>query len=430
MPNSEQFDPDSIGKLVEEAYRRKEARQAGAPQQQPQQPELRKPAEQPGRIGRLTDEHFQGLEGLLPGQEERYRLKGKELDTALQEARAKKGSHLTPQEIAEISGRIGINLGSYLFCGISSPLNGSNTLGVFWNGDEQAPLPAKYVPLQWLETLLGAENNIDICPNHQVLSAINAKHKDKGRGKYTSHEALVIEPWRKFQSPEQANVRLKELGLAEVELLTYTERTLRKGKLVGREMQALIFPAEKYAEHEKRQALARLRGEQPREIVQQTRQPQYSTQPVAQQEAPKQLLPPSEIEELLPKGKLKEMSLTVLVDYEGEKYEFALPVLLNEFMAIDGEKGYRLEGKSGITFTDEAYISDEAARKVNYASAEAARRGVELMLIAKDRRLRTRLSPDMQKNVESALQQHSPTAKQNVIITLSNLLKEQDQKRQ
>lgn len=385
-------------------------KQEGEPQQplRPQQPTGQKPAEQPVRIGRLVAEHFQGLEGILAGEEESYRLKGQQLDTALLNAQKKKGSALTPQEIKDISDSSGIGLSSYLFCGMSPPEDTSKMFGVFWNGDERAPLPAKYVPGQWLKGLLGAENNTYFCPNHIVFISINAMYKGDNGGRYTRHEALVIEPWRKIQNPEEANVRLKELGLADVELLPYTEKTLRNGELGERGMQALVFPAEKYTEDQKRQALARLRGEQPNEIAQQP-PASYTTAPA---EAQKPQTPPRPaqsggIEELLPKGRLEETNqkLTVEVIYEGEPYKFLMPVLLNEFLAIDGEEGYRLAGTGEVTFTGRMYVEDAAAR-----------REAELTLIAKDKRLRLRMGAEQQKTLETALQQEqNPAAKQSLI---------------
>lgn len=318
---------------------------------QPQQPTGQKPAEQPGRIGRLVAEHFQGLEGILAGEEESYRQRGQQLDTALLDAQKSKGSALTPQEIKDISDSNGIGLSSYLFCGMNPPEDKSK-FGVFWNGDERAPLPAKYVPRQWLEGLLGKENATYFCPNHIVFISINAMYKgeyegDMRMGRYTSHEALVIEPWRKIQNPEEANARLKELGLADVELLPYTEKTLRNGELGERGMQALVFPAEKYTEHQKRQALARLRGEQPEET---TGQPQasYTTAPAEAQkpQTPPQpaqiggiegLLPQGGTEErLLPGGRIEVTKMTLEIAYDGNPANFEQIRYLNSVLQAAG----------------------------------------------------------------------------------------------
>lgn len=330
-------------------------KQEGEPQQplRPQQPTGQKPAEQPVRIGRLVAEHFQGLEGILAGEEESYRLKGQQLDTALLNAQKNKGSALTPQEIKDISDSSGIGLSSYLFCGMNPPEDTSGKFGVFWNGDERALLPAKYVPRQWLEGLLGAggtKSSTYLCPNHIVFSSINAMgvyKGDKGMGRYTSHEALVIEPWRKIQNPEEANVRLKELGLADVELLPYTEKTLRNGELVERGMQALVFPAEKYTEHQKRQALARLRGEQPNEIAQQppasyttapaeAQKPQTPPRP-AQSGGIEELLPKGNIEErLLPGGEIEVTRITLEIAYDGKPANFEQIRYLNSVLQAAG----------------------------------------------------------------------------------------------
>lgn len=306
---------------------------------------------------------------------------------------------LTANEIRVIGKVLGVNFEDYEICHIAQV--GQTQKKAFYIGDEKPAIRPSDMPLKLLEQ---ANPETGMCLEHQAVLAIKSYKKD-------ATEAYLIKKWEEFDSAA-ARKRLAELRLEDVAIFTYFERIQKAGSLVTREGQALVFPMGLYTANQKYAILANLRGEKVQEIPTIPAETQAYQPKAAEPAATVPDTKSSSIDELLPRGSLEEI-LTVKIVYEGATYKFLMPVLLNEFRAIDGEEGYMLAGNEEVTFTGKRYVEDAAARKE-----------VELKLIAKDKRLRTRLSPDMLSNMEAALkQQNSPAAKQSLIKMVSDYLK-------
>lgn len=392
-------------------------------------------------------------------------------DLAKEAAKAKDAKNqaraeLTANETRGVGEILGVKLEDYAICHI--PQAGQTKAEVFYVGNEKPVIRAKDMPLD-LITLTDPETGM--CPQHQAILAINselAKSNEK-REPYQNHKALVLELWEELDLQKTREQLARLAGIAQlsggaITIESYTEvvpqkaavegeQVLRAGERIERKRQALVFQRGRYTIHQQYAILAGLRGkgEEVLEIPATPAQTQaYNPPKAAEQTATVTATPavpsaakPSSIDELLPKGSLKEKITEIKLKaiHNGVLYEFAMPVLLNEFMAIDGQEDYRLIGNSEIIFTGKIYLDDAEARKVTYiddagkenayADAAAAREEVVRKLIGKDKRIRFRMDPVQQKNLEAALQhQKSLAAKQSLIKMTLEYISGQDSAQQ
>lgn len=314
----------------------------------------------------------------------------------------------TASEIRGIGKVLGINFEDYAICPIAPPKQGKEDVPfrgeVFYTGNKRPTVRPEDLPVSVLEL---AEPVQGMCQTHQVRMAINTQYKDAANmPKYREHELLVIELWEQL-NVEDGKKKLAESGLNDVEILAYDGILPRANGLVKVKRQALAFPKGKYTSSQMQRLLAQLRGEAVTEKTQAAAQPTYS-RPIVQQPQPAEAAhAAASIEELLPKGIIEISQLSIKPKYEGETYRFHTPALLNGIMALDGEEGYRinLEDPEEIMFTGRQYIAPEAStREESLRKADEARTYAIRTLIAKDRRIQTHVSGELERAVEAAMQ--------------------------
>ena len=323
--NSDENDPNSIDKIVRQAYSDRERRIQEAQKAQQQQ------------RTRMPQQHLVTA-GTPAAAGEPPKLSPEE-ETLVRELNAlfAGGKDVKLEGLKAVLKKAGASLDDYGVC--PQCINKGLNEGIYYTSEGKPPVRPELIPSGFLMRFVA---EMWPCTGHRAPMELAIPTARAYKVSTQTIDWLIIELGKELQKPTELNVAAEQQKLP-YRIVQYTETWQKKGTLVKRERQALVF-LDKTAyltQEAKELVLRQLRGEVIAEAAAQPQQPMYA-QPIQQQSATQaptneQATIPKIINGMLPQGALEVLvaQITANVTYQGEPYTFqSRTALLNGLLAI------------------------------------------------------------------------------------------------